>query len=65
MNPAKIESCKGSTEYFVLNWQDQVRIYESLVNYDIYFSDNQKKIFLENEVASVQPLLSIKDQDDQ
>ena len=62
---AKFESWKGTTEYFILNWKDQIRMHKSLVNADSYFSENQKKILLENLVASVKPLRSVKDQHDQ
>ena len=49
----------------MLNWQDQVRLYESLVDEDSYFSENQKKMLLENAVAPVKSLRSVKDQGDQ
>ena len=61
---AKFDSWKGNTESFILNWQDQVRLYESLVDADSYFSENQNKIMLENAVASVKPLRSVKEQVD-
>ena len=44
--------------------QDQVRLYESLADADSYFSENQKKMILENAVASVKFLRAIKDQAD-
>ena len=59
---AEFDSWKGTTEYFILNWQDQVRLYEPLVDADKNYSENQKKILLENVVASVKHLHSIKDQ---
>lgn len=62
---AKFDSWKGTTEYLMLNWQDQVRLYESLVDEDSYFSENQKKILLENAVAPVKPMRLVKDQADQ
>ena len=60
----KFDSWKGVTESFILNWQDQVRLYELLVDADRYFSENQKKVLLENAVASVKPLSYVKDQSD-
>ena len=62
---AKFDSWKGTTESFMFNRQDQVRLYESLVDEDSYFSENQKKILLENAVAPVKSLRSVKDQADQ
>ena len=59
------DSWKSTTESFILNWKDQVRLHESLVDADSYFSENQNKILLENAVASVKPLHSVKDQADQ
>ena len=61
----KFDSWKGTIESFILNWQDQVPLHESIVDADSYFSENQKKILLENAVASVKPLRSVKYQADQ
>ena len=61
---AKFYSWKGTTKSFILNWKDQVLLHESLVEADRYFSENQKKILLENAVASIKPLHSAKDQSD-
>lgn len=65
MTSAKFDYWKGTTESFILNWHDQVRLRESLVDEDSYFSENQKKILLENAVAPVKSLRSVKDQADQ
>jgi hypothetical protein len=62
---AKIESWKGTTEAFILHWQDQIRLCDTLVPTDSHFSENQKRTMLENAVASVAPLRAIKDQHDQ
>ena len=43
MTSAKFESCKGSTESFMLNWQYQDRLHESLVDSDRYFSEIPKE----------------------
>ena len=48
----------------MLHWQDQIRVHETLVPTDSQFSEYQKRIMLENTVASVGPLRSIKDQSD-
>ena len=48
----------------MLHWQDQTRLCESNIDSDSYFSENQKKILLENSVASVKPLRAVEDQDD-
>ena len=57
---AKFESWKATTESLILNWQDQVRMHESLVNSDSYFSVNQNKMLLENIVNLVKPLCAVK-----
>ena len=61
----KCDSWKVTTEYFILNWQDQVFLHESLVDADRYFSEKQNKTLIENEVASIITLRSAKDQADQ
>ena len=38
--------------------------YESLVDSDVYFSENQRKPLLENAVSSVKPLHSVKGKSD-
>ena len=60
----KLDYWKGTTESFILNWQEQARLHESLVYEDSYFSENQNKTLLENAVESVKPLHSVKDQAD-
>ena len=62
---AKFDSWKGTIESFMLNWQDQVRLHESLVDEDSYFYENKKKMLLENAVTLVKSLHSVKDQADQ
>ena len=61
MCSAKFEFWKGTTEYFILNCQDQVRLYESLVDADSCFSENQKKKLLENVVDLVKSLRPVTD----
>ena len=40
-----IDSWKDTTESFILDWQDQVQLCKSLVDADVYFSENQKKYY--------------------
>ena len=58
-------SWKGSSEAFILHWQDQVRLYESIVDTKDYFSDTQKRTILENAVSPLKALRAVKDQADQ
>ena len=62
---AKIESWKYTSEAFISHWKDQIRVHDTLVPTDSHFSEYQKRIILENAVASVGPLRAIKDQSDQ
>ncbi len=55
-------SWKGSTHSFILHWQDQVRLYETLVPTSDHFSDGQKRTMLENVVHPLMELRSVKDQ---
>ena len=49
----------------MIQWEDQIRLCESLVPADRHFSENQKKLVLKNVVASVVSLSTAKDQSDQ
>ena len=49
----------------MLHWSDHIRVYETLAPTDSHFSEHQKRTMIENEVASVGPLRSVKDQSDQ
>lgn len=55
---------KGSTEGFILHWQDQVRLYERQVPTSDHFSDGQKRNILENAVHNVSELRQIKNNAD-
>jgi hypothetical protein len=65
-----ITSCKlgeGSvwrrpTASFVLHWQNQVRLYETQVESEEYFSNGQKRHMLQNAVHPVQELRAVKTQ---
>ena len=51
---------KGTTEAFLVHWQDQVRLYERQVPLSDYFSDGQKRTMLENAVAPISELRQVK-----
>ena len=55
-------SWKGTYHSFILHWCDKVRLYEELIPVSDHFSDNLKKILLQNTVAGVKPLNSVKSQ---
>ena len=55
---------KGSTEGFILHWQDQVRLYERQVPTSDHFSDSQKRTMLENAVQSITELRQVKNNAD-
>jgi hypothetical protein len=48
---------RGSTEGFIRHWQEQVRLYETLVSTDEYFSSGHKKNMLQNAVLRTRILL--------
>ena len=62
---SKIESWKGTTEAFMLNWQYQIQVHEKLVPTESHLSEHQKKTMIENAVAFVGPLCATKNQSDQ
>ena len=51
---------KGTTEAFILHWQEQVRLYERMVQPSDHFSDTQKRHMLENAVRPVSGLHSVQ-----
>ena len=55
---------QGSTEAFVLHWQNQVRLYERQVPPSDHFSDGQKRTMLENAVAVIDELRQVKNNAD-
>ena len=55
---------KGSTEGFILHWQNQVRLYERQVPPSDHFSDGQKRIMLEVAVANIDDLRQVKNNAD-
>jgi hypothetical protein len=50
----------GSTESFITNWQNQVRLYEKHVPPSDHFSEGQKRIMLQNAVHSIDELRQVK-----
>ena len=56
---------RGTTVAFILHWQEQIRLYESLVNVNDHFSAGQKRVMLENAVFPLNTFLSVKDTADQ
>ena len=54
----------GTTEAFILHWQNQVRLYEHQVPITDHFSDGQKRIMLENAVAPIDELRQVKNNAD-
>ena len=67
MTSTRIDSSaqKGTAEGLILHWQEQVRLYESLVELSDHFSDAQKQTMLENSLAPVKALKAVKDQTNQ
>lgn len=55
---------KGTTEGYIVNWQDQVRLYERQVPTTDHFSDGQKRTMLENSVSSITELRQVKNNAD-
>ena len=49
----------GSTEGFILHWENQVRLYERQVQLYDHFSDGQKRTMLENAVAPIPELCQV------
>ena len=62
---AQIDSWKGTSESFIIHWQDQIRLCHSLVDHRSYFSEEQMKILLENAASTLPSLRVVKDQADQ
>ena len=55
----------GSSHSFILHWQEQVRLYESLVDSSAHFNSGQKMHMLQNAVHPLQELHQVKNQADQ
>ena len=53
-------SWNGTAENFILNWQEQVRLYERLVPTTDHFSDGQKRTMLQTAVHPLQELRQFK-----
>jgi len=55
----------GTSHSFVLHWQEQVWLYESLVDTTTHFSPEQKMHMLQNAVHPMDELRQVKNQADQ
>ncbi len=55
----------GTTHGFILHWQEQVRLYESLVDTSAHFNNGQKMHMLQNVVHPLQDLWQVKNQANQ
>jgi len=55
----------GTAHGFILHWQEQVRLYESLVDASAHFNNGQKLHMLQNAVHPLQELRQVKNQADQ
>ena len=62
---AKIETWKGTSESFVLHWQDQIRLCETLSATAKHLDDSLKLTLLQNAVHSNAYHRAVKDQADQ
>ena len=56
---------KGSTESFIIHWQNQIQKYEGQVDVRDCFLDSVKQTMLENAVKSNDDLHAVKDQANQ
>ncbi len=55
----------GTSHSFILHWQEQVRLYKSLVDTASHFSSEQKMHILQNAVHPEEELRQVKNQADQ
>jgi hypothetical protein len=53
-------SWNGTTENFILNWQEQMRLYERLVPTTDHFSDGQKRTMLQTAIHALKELRQVK-----
>jgi hypothetical protein len=55
----------GTTKSFIINWQNQGRLYEKHVPPSDLFSNGQKRIMLQNAVNGIMELRQVKNTADQ
>ena len=55
---------RGTTEAFIIHWQNQVRLYERQVPLNDHFSDGQKRTMLQNAVSPIDELRQVKNNAD-
>ena len=58
-------SWKNSAQTFILHWQEQLRVYETLIPLQSAMSDDMKRIMLQNAVFPIDMLRAVKTQADQ
>ncbi len=51
---------RGTTEGFIIHYQDQIRLYERLVDKKDHFSEGQKQVMLQNAVNGIDDLRQVK-----
>ena len=56
---------KGTYHSFLVNWKNQIRLYENMVSGKSRFSDEQKMIMLQNAVHPIEDLRAVKNTADQ
>jgi hypothetical protein len=56
---------KNTTQSFILHWQEQLRIYETLVPLQSALADDVKRIMLQNAVFPIEMLRAVKTHADQ
>ena len=54
-------SWRGTSRAFVLNWMDQIRLYEKLIDPRDHLQDGIKLVMLQNAVHDSKPLRDVKD----
>ena len=54
-------SWRGNSRAFVLNWMDQIRLYEKLIDPRDHLQDGIKLVMLQNAVHDSKPLRDVKD----
>ena len=62
---AKVETWKSTTESFILHWQNQIRLYETLSETTRHLDEDLKLTLLQNAVHSNTYLRAVKDQANQ
>ena len=65
LTSSKLDSSfKGSTQDFILEWQDKLREYENLTPVDAHFPNHLKKTMLENALQNVRCFREVKNNEE-